>query len=320
MSFSMCLNKNEILLLSGFGLLFQGVELDRDGKLIRDSQKLVSSAAEILERNSAPCAFEFKRVACSVMAIERSPTVSTGGSQTTPSARRASDGSMHAQQKNSKSTRKQLHAIASRFSFNNKTPSDTLTPRRSTVPAVAPTLLQFARNGSTNSIVSVSSEPDLQQGNSSASSTSTQRTKPRFSATTDLPNLDYLPLGSDVNLPSHTKSAPAVTDWDRLLGFIDSTQPASYDAFFPTTSGVQSTFLESDTTSPTPDWSLDAWGVSADGQESAALSVLSFEEESLTSGEEFGSTESGGGEGYRGIMIPNVEGFGLEGLDGGFGL
>jgi len=51
----------------------------------------------------------------------------------------------------------------------------------------------------------------------------------------------------------------------------------------------------------------------------SARSVLSFSEEELTSGEELSSCDMGGE--YRGIVIPNVDEFGvLEGLEGSFGL
>ncbi len=41
MSFSICLNKDNVLLLAGFGLLYQTLGLDRKGKLIQDSQRLL---------------------------------------------------------------------------------------------------------------------------------------------------------------------------------------------------------------------------------------------------------------------------------------
>ena len=71
MSFSFCLNKNELLLLAGFGLLFQGLNLDRKGKLIQDSHRLLCSVTEILERNNAPGAADFKKIACAMISVDR---------------------------------------------------------------------------------------------------------------------------------------------------------------------------------------------------------------------------------------------------------
>ena len=68
MSFSFCLNKHELLLLSGFGLLFQGLDLKEDGKLIWDNQSLVCSVIAILGRNVGPGAIESKWLACSILA------------------------------------------------------------------------------------------------------------------------------------------------------------------------------------------------------------------------------------------------------------
>ena len=71
MSLSFCLNKHELLLLSGFGLLFQGLDLKEDGRFIWDNQRLVCSVIEILGRNVGLGALEFKRLACSILAVER---------------------------------------------------------------------------------------------------------------------------------------------------------------------------------------------------------------------------------------------------------
>ena len=53
LSFSFCLNRNEVLIQAGFGLLFQTMTLDHEGKLIKDCKRLVCSVIEMLERGSA---------------------------------------------------------------------------------------------------------------------------------------------------------------------------------------------------------------------------------------------------------------------------
>ena len=60
LSFSFCLNRNEVLVQAGFGLLFQTLGLARDGKLIKDSNRLVCSVMDMLERGSAAGSMEFR--------------------------------------------------------------------------------------------------------------------------------------------------------------------------------------------------------------------------------------------------------------------
>src|SRR3954471_2100458 len=49
LSFSFCLNRNEVLVQAGFGLLFQTLGLARDGKLIKDCNRLIFSIMDMLE-------------------------------------------------------------------------------------------------------------------------------------------------------------------------------------------------------------------------------------------------------------------------------
>ena len=65
--FAFCANRDEVLVLSGFGLLFQGLNLDPSSKILKDNQKMVCAVSDILEKTNAPCASEFKRVAFSFL-------------------------------------------------------------------------------------------------------------------------------------------------------------------------------------------------------------------------------------------------------------
>jgi len=62
LSFSFCLNRNEVLIQAGFGLLFQTLNLARDGKLIKDCNRLVCSVMDLLDRGSAAGSGEFRYV------------------------------------------------------------------------------------------------------------------------------------------------------------------------------------------------------------------------------------------------------------------
>ena len=341
MSFSLCLNKNELLLLSGIGLLFQGLDLKQEGKLIRDNQRLVCSVIEILERNVAPGAIEFKKVACSMLAV--GPFARGTAADSSSVSRRNSDDTTPARQATSKSTKKQLQAIASRFSFGISKPvkEDCISTRRSTAPALATgNIALYTRNNSQLSISSARSEPvpTPKRLNSDVDTTP----KPsRSNPPLDPPNLDYLPFTDDLpttpTIPFNRKAPPTPSDWEHLLGYIDTTQASSsssYDNLFPSPDLLASYIDTTNSPSTTSqDWApnLDLWTLQ---EPVAAHSVFSFSEESLTSGGEdlsscdFGTgTGSGAGGGvsatgdYRGIMMPTTDAFGdLEGLDENFGL
>ena len=218
MSFSICLNKNELLLLAGFGLLFQGLDLKQEGKLIRDNQRLVCSVIEILERGRFSAAGDFKRLACSMIAIERfakpqAPSTSPGHS------RSGSTNSLPGPAPGSRSTmKKQLQAISSRLSFGNKCIKGS-PPNLPVNPYARPNSISLAPT---------KSEPTITQKHDTSSRSRILSTPiPR-------PNLDYLSFN---NSPSPQPAAfprnSSTTDldkagpygapsWERLLGYIDA--------------------------------------------------------------------------------------------------
>ena len=73
MSFSFCINKNEVLTLCGLTLLYQGLDLKQEGKLMKDGQRLVCTVVKCLEKDNAPGALDFRRLAASMISGD-SPT------------------------------------------------------------------------------------------------------------------------------------------------------------------------------------------------------------------------------------------------------
>lgn len=62
LSFSICLNKTELLVSSGLAILLQAMDLDQASKLMQDSQKTTQIVARMLERASAPSATAFTQI------------------------------------------------------------------------------------------------------------------------------------------------------------------------------------------------------------------------------------------------------------------
>ena len=320
MSFSFCLNKNELLLLSGFGLLFQGLDLDRKGKLIQDSQRLMCSVIEILERNKAPGAAEFKKVACAMISVERNPKSNRGPEDTT--SRRKSDGIMPAPKVSLKGAKKQIQAVASRISggtFRHIKQEDPLC-RRATAPSLSTSNVAiYSRSDSQNSIASAISEPSPQYNYTKASGI---LKSPHQAIPYETPNLDYLSFNNDQtpspNFPS-AMSGNLYKDTEALNSILQQPQPP-YEGLFPSPE-MLSVYISPSPSSATYDWASEVWAMPSDlgGHPTSAPSVLSFSEEELTSGEELSSCDMG--REYRGIVMPNVDEFsGLEGLEGSFNL
>ncbi|MCJ1386096.1 hypothetical protein MMC17_009221 [Xylographa soralifera] len=341
MNFSFCLNKDELLLLAGFGLLFQNLYLNQEGMLIRDNQRLVCSVMQILERDLAPSAIPFKKVACSIIAVRHfstsTSTSKTDVIDTKATSQRNSDTAMLAPQSNIRSARKQLQAIASRFSFNTNNTikrAQSTNARRSVAPSPnLGNLALYARHSSLN-LPAAQPEPVLKRANSEMR----PRKPSPLPVVTELPNLDYLPFEFDTPLtPASSdtgRSTGPTSDWDQLLGYIDSVgyldnnlpienynpkleqNPNPRNSYETTNSDYVSPGLNvpspSIEVSPPAvtinDWSPEAWDVN-DGFSQIpppAQSVFSLSDESLTSGEELSSVDYGSGTEYRGIMMPNL--------------
>jgi len=157
------------------------------------------------------------------------------------------------------------------------------------------------------------------------------------------PNLDYLSL-SNTPASSHPPSPHAVrhhapifnqykqttaspTEWEALLGSLDGGQANLYDAIYggPALSLTESSVSQSNY----GDWSPEsgAWDMSSMGMgdiadfhgagNGVARSVLSFSEESLSSGEEVGEYVNAN-QGLLGLQ--SRESYLLDGLDGALGL
>ena len=308
MSFSFCLNKNELLLLAGFGLLFQGLSSDRKGRLIQDSQRLLCSVIEILERNAATGASEFKRIACAMITIKGNQK--GNGSSDQIAGRRKSNGNMAAPKESTKSTPKIQH-IASRYSTGNApvVKRESSSGRRSTAPTLPTGQLScYGSASSSKSVPSVVSD-SMHQHEYSRRTTISQPARARLS--TKPLNLDYLSF-SDFT-PSPNNMSPSASQQYMAPDLASTQMEAPLDSLFPS-EDVFSSYV-SPPSSADLGWGSDNWALHASvGNEAgASQSRISFSEEDVTSGEELSSCDVGAD--LRGLAMP-----GLDGLDGHFGL
>ncbi|KAJ4364937.1 DNA-binding transcription factor cat8 [Ascochyta clinopodiicola] len=333
LSFSFCLNRNEVLVQAGFGLLFQNLNLARDGKLIKDCNRLVCSVMDMLECGSAAGSTEFRRIGCSMITVPRvaAPTLS----------RHHSAGSMSAPSETLRATQETLKAIAARFSPGALKAGrhDVHEARRATLPAIGP---EFGIHGNTSStsLSSIHSEPHMARSeptmspptHNRASFSTPNKHRPNTGPAAHR-NIDFLSFGADA-LSAYPLGAPncksevSNSDWERLLGSLDGGQTNIYDNIYGgraaealIDAGPLSTATDS-----SANWSPDAWDWNSYGTSAPPQSVLSLSDESLTSGEEFSNNPCelgtpGSDRMYAGIMIPDMSTpTGLGALDGNFGL
>ena len=297
MSFSFCLNKNELLLHAGFGLLFQGLNLDRRGRLIQDSQRLLCSVVEILERNTATGASEFKKIACAMISVEG---IQKGARSSNENAgRRKSEGNMAAPKDSTKSIRKNQN-IASRYSTGNapvvKTESSS-SGRRFTAPHL-PTgqLSSYSNSRSHISVPSVVS--DLMHQHDYSRRTPTSQSA-RQSLSSKPLNLDYLSFSDPTLSPDNI--SPGANQQYTTPDLATTQMQPPLDSLF-SSEDVFSSYV-----SPPPSadlgWCSDIWTLS--DQAGASQGRVSFSEEDLTSGEELSSCDVGAD--FHGVLDGNFE-------------
>lgn len=277
MSFSFCLNRDEMLVLSGFGLLFQGLSLEETSKVLKDNSRMVAAVIKILDKSKAPCAPEFGRVARSFLPTPSTPPPPVQVTKPTPPkatvppkskvpavSRHNSDSAVVVNPIASlpASTKKQLKAIASRFSASGQTKPPRLDAvgdhRRATVPSISlhphgvPSHSQPSLQPNTSlQVPTVSrSEPSRSPNllyNRYVSDTARPSAPPQPPArplpkaraqSQRLPNLDYLSFGNEAGAPSSSKAAkpiktePPPTDWEKLLGSLDNGETNIFDACY----------------------------------------------------------------------------------------
>lgn len=407
MSFSFCLNKNELTTLCALSLLYQGLDLKQEGKLMKDSQRLVSWVVKHLEDAKAPGALDFRRLAASMTSCDSSPNMSRRATEASVPVTSQRAGNSPNVQKSP--ARHSVYAGLTSASDTNLVKPDAATRR----PTFSGQSYRQA-NLSRSSLDSYSFDsPTSQQP--TASSPAQRRGFP--SPTETRPNLDYLPLDSTdsppqpeyrahphsssprkktsthstTHYPGSNKPVPAAAkpltstvtpaEWESLLSSLDSGDSNIYDAVYggPSISltstipnppsyhlvhsasnhtnthnnlnnlqdlslqdnlGLTTTISNSSTNS-FGDWSPEAWDMATLNMNDfdlhnlppTAQSVLSFSEESLSSGDDldglgFNSGASNGNCSGRnsldgmygsGVLVPG-ETYILDNLEVNFGI
>ncbi|KAK4248760.1 fungal-specific transcription factor domain-containing protein [Corynascus novoguineensis] len=73
MSYSLCLNKADTLVLCGMVLLFQTMDLKQDSKMLKENEKLVNDVLKAADKAKAPGCYDLKRIAGMLITVDEPP-------------------------------------------------------------------------------------------------------------------------------------------------------------------------------------------------------------------------------------------------------
>ena len=308
LSYTACINKPELILTCGFGLMYQMSELSETSKLRKDTQQFITACVDLLEKAGTPSVISFRKIA---RLFQPQPARSSSA-QVSPKS----------SQELNKTAKGQLQAINTKMSFSNpkgtqirdQLSSKTVHNRSSIYNLQHGSVSTSSRRGSSEaSISSVPSEPSLKQ----RSSTSTLSPVSPTNCSSGMPNLDYLSFETPepLTLPSEVKARPttAAADWDGLLNSLDPAE-AAFSPQYPVRHNSDPSFP----IPPVPlDWHLEwnnpeewtMFDLTPQEQPVGAKSVLSFSDES-TSGEDLSSCDMGSE--FRGYSISTDDYYSLR--------
>ena len=327
MSFSFCLNKNEMLTLCGLSLLYHGLDLRQDGKLMQDGNRLVAVVINFLANAKAPGAADFKRLATSMINLDAQLKPRNGRTTDNAMAAPPSTSSLHTKSNTSpRSHQKQGHSQVHRHTSATMSESDLISQqeklRRATLPHTVsqhPEAHYYSRTSTD------SSRSETAMGNHEYCGSMPPlkaMMKPQASKHQKLPNLDYLSLSniptpsqsqsptqarsSQVSRVSHgsmvtasaysgPKTTAEPTEWEVLLASFDDRN--LYDAIYGGGPDSPRTSAGAGSSNHGP-WSPESWDYTSTPMgdflnPTTSHSVLSVSDESLNSGEDLSTTELG---------------------------
>lgn len=312
-SFSFCLNKNELLLSCGFGLLFQGVDLSPKGKPIQDSRRLICSVLKMLERNRSSCAGHFKEIACAMLTMVQSPK--TPGSLTLEArSPKKPEGRMPAPSKLMKSSRKQLQIIACRFSsIREREATGNDQPNRS-IPISSSDIVNPASYGGNHNPNQMNIPPAISDiaVHRRYSDAVDHVAFPCHLGSSNGPDTDYLSFSHSYpasNLPGGLSEKLLTKHGSDGVHGHGQTQPLQSPFEISGSSDTFSAYVSPSPSLGPPENLLEMWRLYSEPNSHTAStqSVVNFSEDEGASGEEWSSSSLGGRLG--GITMPTVDGF-----------
>lgn len=295
LTLSLAINRQELVFLTGLGLLWQNMGLKRDSKLVKESQKVLSTIIDQLESESPAAAAEFNVLANIV-------TGSSGDKREVPSTQpQNANPSAPASNTKPSSPKKPLQSLRARLSMSAASgkPAKPETPsRRATITNASP-LLPQQQAGSPNQI---------HQSSQSPAPDSNHLVSDKHRSTTEH-DLVYYPFGPDnlraMSCSDLPKTSMSAADWEYILSDMDRGHSNIFNGIYggqecgegpgPFASLLDFQHQHQQTSSQrqgSQDLSPEAWSASSgdlpngNGNTTAPQSVLSYSEESLGSADD----------------------------------
>lgn len=325
---------------------------------MQDSQRLVSVVIKYLQKASAPGASDFKRLAASMINLDNQPKVVKARTSDSNMLAPTSSKSTTSPPVPKKQLKPQLYRHGSATMSESDLLSQQEKLRRATMPNLAPQRQESHHHGRTSVDSTRSESPMSKREYRGSAPQLPTMLKPRANTGVKPPNLDYLslsntPIPSQPQSPvqsrnqqaqnSHTPAYPTSayagpkaatatpTEWEVLLGSFDERH--LYDAIYGGGPGPAPALSLTDTSSSQyGGWSPESWDMASLNMSdftsgiAPPQSVLSFSEDSLSSGEEMSASElslPGPGQlDYRHTLFGTTSNdqYILDGLDATFGL
>jgi len=236
LGFSFCLDRNYLLIISGFAILYGTVHYQQKGSLAKESEKLVSGVVHELERAGYNKVEAFRGVARTIVHIEKLVTSDLGtvaASKVTHSPTNTAAAPISP----THPPHPEGHSFRRRMALITNSVAAKLSPQRKELSAASLNGIRQANNQSMISSLANGSNSISARRNSfgvphnGAGRIQTAHIRP-YESTSNLDSLQWAYDGATQTEPlpiQRQDRSKTITgdDWTRLLAFVDATQGAS---------------------------------------------------------------------------------------------
>lgn len=266
LGFSFCLDRNYLLITSGFAILYGAVHYQQKGSLAKESEKLVSGVVHELERAGYDKVGVFRKVAETIVHVEKLVTSDLG----TVSASKATylpTNTAAAPISQTQSPHSEGHGFRRRMTIITNSVAAKLSPQRKELSAASLNGIRQANNQSMASSLANGSNPISARRSSfgvpqnDARRIQAAHIRP-YESTSNLDSLQWAYDGATQTEPLPIQKqdrSKTITgdDWTRLLAFVDATQGANIYG------GGDHAYIQNSAASSAP--TLIGLGLGADG-------------------------------------------------------
>lgn len=232
LTFSFCLNKSELLMVSGVGLLVQSLDLDVSSKVLLDNQRMLSTIVDQFGNIDATEQSAFTMMVSSIVPMNGQPQMID--------SRSAADGAIQPSTSTTitATMKQQLKAMASKFSWSDNNKNSGINAQRRKTHIGIPMHHQPQFN-SLDAMQMSTSEPSktnqipeqMAPFGPEKDPSQAGQARPRTHT-----NLDYLSFSSGTSTPGFETQfrlrQAQQTDWERLLATIDNGQTNIFDNIY----------------------------------------------------------------------------------------